>query len=302
MDLVLGVKKLPCEGETVRGLSKAETPGGKGANQAYACGRQGRAVTFLSAVGKDAYGTALLKSLQGAGVEWGHIRQCDTPTGMAVITVSQQGANSIVVLSGANAACDTDYIAAQARLFSQCDILLTQLETPKEGVYKAVELAASHQKCIILNPAPVEAPIPKELLQKISYITPNEVELRTLTGCPTGSLSQVKTAAAVLLSQGVKNVLVTLGEKGALLVNSCGATLYPTYPVKAVDTVAAGDTFNGAFAAALSRGESVTPAIRYANAAAAISVSRRGAQASVPSRQEVEALLFSAGNREEQAV
>lgn len=289
MDLVIEMKRMPLVGETVAGESLAYIPGGKGANQAYAAAKLGGAVTMLGCVGTDSMGDALLESLKESGTDIAHLkRSADTSTGMAMIYVDPMGNNSIVVLGGANTCCDICYLQEKDALFAEADYVMLQMEIPHEAVFYAARRAKELGKTVILNPAPAPAPtdLPDELWEQIDYLTPNETELATLCG-----QLEIKDAAAELLKRGVGNVLVTLGEKGALLLNRQGEAFFPARAVAAADTTAAGDCFHGAFAVSLAEGKELSEAIAFANLASSIAVTRKGAQSSIPSREEVEELL-----------
>ncbi len=298
MDLVIEMKRMPLVGETVAGESLAYIPGGKGANQAYAAARLGGAVTMLGCVGSDQMGDALLESLKESGAEISQIRRsADTPTGMAMIYVNQEGNNSIVVLSGANACCDISYLQEKDTLFAEADYVMLQMEIPREAVFYAARRAKELGKTVILNPAPAPSPkdLPADLWAQIDYLTPNETELAAL--CGEESLcgqEQVLKGAAKLLAKGVGNVLVTLGEKGALLINRQGEAFFPARAVAAADTTAAGDCFHGAFVVSLAEGKERADAIAFANLASSIAVTRKGAQSSIPAREEVQELVREA--------
>ncbi len=292
VDFVLNVPEMPRKGETLLCRSFANVPGGKGANQACACGKLGGDCTFLSVLGRDSLGQLLYKSLENAGVDLSRIGYSDTqPSGMAMITVNSAGENSIVVVPGANDCCDEAYFRRNQDVNQSAGILLIQLEIPHDGVFSLISEMKKMGKTTILNPAPAPESIPDDLFQYIDWITPNETELSSITKLPTDTVEQVEFAAKQLIQKGVGNVLVTIGSKGALLCRESGCVHYPTQKVTAVDTTAAGDTFNGALAVALSEEMPVDDAIRFANTAAAISVTRKGAQTSVPTREEVDALL-----------
>ena len=279
MDMVIPVKELPQRGETILGGSPDYIPGGKGANQACAAGKLGGSVTMLGKVGKDAMGRTLKENLAAAGVDVSPVEETsDAPTGMAVIYVSETGSNSIVVILQAN----EDLIAAS-------DIIVLQLEIPYEAVFRAIELAKKHRRLVVLNPAPAPDSLPPEVISKLDYFTPNETELARIAGLPVGGVEEAIAAGKKLVSQGVGTVLATLGEAGALLVTSQEAKVIPTLRVKVVDTTAAGDTFNGAFVTALAEGMDEAAAITFGNKAAAISVTRKGAQTSIPTRAEADA-------------
>lgn len=290
MDMVIPVKELPQRGETILGGSPDYIPGGKGANQACAAGKLGGSVTMLGKVGKDAMGRTLKENLAAAGVDVSPVEETpDAPTGMAVIYVSETGSNSIVVIPGANALCDAAYIQANEDLIAASDIIVLQLEIPYEAVFRAIELAKKHGRLVVLNPAPAPDSLPLEVIAKLDYFTPNETELARIAGLPVGGVEEAIAAGKKLVSQGVGTVLATLGEAGALLVTSQEAKVIPTLRVKAVDTTAAGDTFNGAFVTALAEGMDEAAAITFGNKAAAISVTRKGAQTSIPTRAEADA-------------
>lgn len=291
MDLVVRVADMPRKGETIRSHSYRQIPGGKGANQACACGKLGGSCTFLSVVGQDGMGQTLVESLENAGVHTECMVRHTEPTGIAIITVADDGDNSIVVVPGANGKCDSAYIGQHRQQIQEADYVMTQLETPAEGVYDLLKWAKEAGKITILNPAPAPDAIPQAVLQGLDYITPNETELEKLTGIATDTQEGIYQAAEKLLEQGVKNVLVTIGARGAFLCNQETAKVFPTIAVKPVDTTAAGDTFNAGFVVALSQGRSLEEAIAFANAAASISTTRPGAQPSIPTADEVETAL-----------
>ncbi len=289
MDMVIPVKELPQKGETILGGSPAHIPGGKGANQACAAGKLGGAVTMLGKVGQDGMGRALKENLAAAGVEVTHVEETpDAPTGMAVIYVGETGSNSIVVIPGANGLCDAAFIEANEELIAAHDIIVLQLEIPYDGVFRAIQLAKKHGRLVVLNPAPAPDSLPPEVIASLDYFTPNETEMARIAGLPVGGVEEAIAAGKKLVEAGVGTVLATLGEAGALLVTKETAQVLPTLRVQAVDTTAAGDTFNGAFVTALAEGMSQEEAIAFGNKAASISVTRKGAQTSIPSREEVE--------------
>lgn len=289
MDMVIPVKELPQKGETILGGSPDYIPGGKGANQACAAGKLGGAVTMLGKVGRDEMGRALKENLAAAGVDVSHVEETpEAPTGMAVIYVSESGSNSIVVIPGANGLCDAAYIEANEDLIAAHDIVVLQLEIPYDGVFRAIRLAKKHGRLVVLNPAPAPDSLPPEVIASLDYFTPNETEMGRIAGLPVGNTEEAVAAGKKLVEAGVGTVLATLGEAGALLVTGETAQVIPTLRVRAVDTTAAGDTFNGAFVTALAEGKSEAEAIAFGNRAAAISVTRKGAQTSIPTRKEVE--------------
>lgn len=294
MDLVVKVPYMPAVGETILGESFMQSLGGKGANQAYACGRLGKGVAFLTSVGKDSFGKRMLENMREIGVDVSQAKEDpNLPTGTAFIYVDGEGRNNIVVVPGANQSCDEAYLKKNLNFIEQSDFLLIQMEIPFEGIWETIITAHNMGKTVVLNPAPAPdfGVIKEDVYRCIDYITPNETELEKLTGLPTDDMEKIRLAGERLLSFGVKNVLVTLGDKGAMLINQEGAKHYGAVPTKAVDTTAAGDTFNGAFIVALSEGKTVDEAVLFANTASSIAVSRKGAQDSVPSRDEVECLL-----------
>ena len=287
MDLRFSMKRMPLEGETVLADGLLYNPGGKGANQAAAAAKLGGDVAMLGAVGRDGFGDVLSRSLEDCSCDVSALRRVTAPTGTACIYVDEQGRNSIVVIAGANAYCDTEYLKECEDALEQCDILMLQLEIPYDAVWYLAKKAHALGKTVILNPAPAPDEIPESVLKCVDWLTPNETELSRLTGMPCEEPSEIGEAAAKLQTMGVKNVLVTVGSRGAYLCTAEGAELIPTEKVKAVDTTAAGDCFNGAFAVGLSEGLAPDEAVRFANKAASLSVTREGAQASLPGREEI---------------
>jgi len=288
MDLVVSVPHMPAIGETIMSSSKEEIPGGKGANQAYTCAKLGANITFLTAVGEDSFGKAICDNLRQVGIDVEQFTTSrDASTGMAFIYVDAEGDNSIVVVQGANTQCDSSYLSSKKDIILSHDILLTQLEIPNDGVYDALKLAKKAGITTVLNPAPAPKFIPNEVLKAVDFITPNETELAFLTGMKVVSEKDAVQASERLLEKGVKNVIATLGSKGAVLSNEKGYTSFGVPQVKAVDTTAAGDVFNGAFVTALGKNKCVKDSIRFATAAATAAVTRKGAQSSTPTHQEV---------------
>lgn len=289
MDLSIDLAKMPVTGETILGRGIAYKAGGKGANQACAAGKLGGRVRMLGCVGQDEFGQKLVKSLSESGVETDYIKESrDLPTGTAVIYVDDNGDNSIVVIPGANMACDIEYLKEQDEQFHWCDYVVLQMEIPYEAVWYSVKRAKELGKMVILNPAPAPDEIPEEILSLVDYLTPNEAEIIALNG---KSKDDIREGAEKLLSRGVSNVIATLGDRGALLVNRYGETFYPARKVVSVDTTAAGDCFNGAMVAALAEGQSEAEAILFANIASSIAVTRKGAQESLPIREEVAVIM-----------
>lgn len=286
MDLVAFSDRLPHPGETLLGTFQS-FEGGKGGNQAVAAARAGGKVAFLGRVGSDSFGARLRKSLQDDGVDTQFLQDVEGPSGVAII-MSGGGNNMIVVAPGANQALDRD--AVQAANFSGFQFVLAQLETPLAGVVKAAQLAREQGAVFILDPAPAR-PLPRELLTRIDWLTPNESEAATLLGLT--QLGNPLAAAKKLKKLGPRGVIIKLGEKGAVLLGEGEPILIPARQVEAVDTTAAGDAFNGAFAVALAEGKSAMAAVYFAMAAAAVSVTRRGAQPAMPSRPDIDAFLWN---------
>lgn len=289
MDITLRMERAPEAGETLTADSMVTSPGGKGANQAYAAGKLGGDVAMLGAVGQDAYGKALLENLASVGVDVSGIRQiADVSTGTAVIYVEHSGENRIVLMAGANRMVDRAYIDAHMDKIAASDIVILQLEIPLDTVVYAAKKAKELKKTVIVDPAPAVPDIPKELWSYVDYIKPNETELNIiLTGKADGL--PLEEALTQVQELGVKNVWVTMGGHGVFFRDENGQEeTIPSVRVKAVDTTAAGDTFLAAAAVSLSRGKTPGEAIAYGNRAAAVAVTRPGAQQSVPTKEEVE--------------
>ena len=288
VDMVMNVDHMPAEGETILCDGMTLVPGGKGANQACAAGRLGTDVAMLGAIGDDDYGALQLKSLSEAGVEVGGLLKKEGQnTGTAFITVNKSGNNSIVVVPGANSAFRPEDIEANRELIEQCEIMILQLEIPLDTVCYAAKLAKSLGKTVILDPAPVPEHFPEELYEYVDIVKPNETELGMLTGIAEAQ-KHLTEAAQVLKARGVKNVLVTLGGDGVYINPESGEEIrIPACKVKAVDTTAAGDSFTAALAAMLLNGESLEAAAEFANRVYEIVVTRKGAQSSIPTIDEV---------------
>ncbi len=289
MDLSISMDAMPVVGETILGNGLAYQAGGKGANQACAAGLLGGQVKMLGCVGQDEFGDRQVEGLKASGVDTSYIKRSKSqPTGTAVIYVDRRGNNSIVVIPGANRECGVQYLSSRRELFEWCGCIVLQMEIPDEAVLYAARLGRELGKTVILNPAPAPDSLPDELLSLVDYLTPNETELAKLSGSQGVDLESVKAGARTLIRRGVRRVIVTMGSQGALLVSGDSERMYPARKVAAVDTTAAGDCFNGAFAAALAEGKTEGEAVCFANAAAAIAVTREGAQSSIPTRAEVE--------------
>ncbi len=296
VDRVMKVEHFPQAGETIIGKSIDIFPGGKGANQAYACGRLGGETCFLSLIGSDEDGALILHNMKTAGVDSSNIEMTDIlPTGSAFINVNDEGQNTIVIFSGANGLCDSSYLKKYDDVILESEVVVLQMEIPLEAVYYAVERASILGKTVILNPAPAPDNIPDTVLSQVDYLTPNETELEKLSGRKLNTPADIEDAAGFLLLKGVKNVIVTLGSRGAMWVSRAGAKIYAPPQVQVADTTAAGDTFNAAIAVRLAESAGVEEAIQFANFASSISVSRPGAQSSIPDRTEVEEFIRSQG-------
>ena len=286
MDLVVAVPRLPRAGETILGGKFATFPGGKGANQAVAAARMGATVSMIGLVGNDDYGRTLRQLAADATIDTKHIEfDPEEPTGIALITVDANGRNTIVVASGANLALTSQHILAAEPAFSTADVLVTQLESPLEAVAEAVNLAVKNGIPVVLNPAPARALV-AEFLSQIEFFIPNEREAMQVAG-----VDSLEAAIEKLFSLGVRHLIITLGEQGVLLVTPDRREQFPAHKVPAIDTVAAGDAFVGAFSTGISEGMRVEDAIRLGNAAAAVAVTRRGAQPSLPTRADVNNFL-----------
>ena len=285
VDQTVRTSYIPSKGETIFGRSLTMAFGGKGANQAVAASRLGGYVSFITKIGMDAYGDMMKENLIKEGISADTII-CDAqaPSGVAWICVDDNGDNSIIVMPGANSTMTIDDIEPYLPMIMEADFLLMQLETPMDVIEYAASVAFGNGVKLVLNPAPAQA-LSDELLSKIYILTPNEKECKLL--CGDDSTDDVWKNAYTLLSKGVKNVLVTLGEKGSLLCNSDGCTVVPAIKVNAIDTVAAGDTYNGALCVALAEGKCIYDAMKFATKASAIAVTRFGAQSSVPYRSEI---------------
>ena len=288
MDTVVEVPYMPKSGETLAGRSVSFIPGGKGANQAYAAGKLGGNVSMIGAVADDSFGSVLMENLEKVGVNTTGIAVLKgQTTGQAFITVDDNGANSIILIGGTNALVSKELIDKNRSLLEACDILIMQLEIDPAVVEYAKDLAVSMGKLVIVDPAPARKDLPDSFWTGIDYIKPNETELEILAGREVRGQEELEAAARQMLAKGVKNVMVSLGGDGCMLVNESGCKFYPANKVKAVDTTAAGDCFTASFALALSKGESVEEAIRFGQKASAIAVTRKGAQTSIPTLEEV---------------
>jgi len=294
-DMIIKLERIPRPGETLLGGEFHITGGGKGANQAVSAARAGGKVAFVARLGQDDFGDQAKAAFAREGINVEHIsRDRKVSTGVALIFVDQHGENSIGVAPGANGRLSPADLKKARKVFAGASVMVVQLEIPLDTVQIAAVLAAKSGARVILNPAPARA-LPDELLRHVSILTPNETEAELLTGIKVDSDSSAAKAASVLRARGVQTVILTLGARGALVASSdASPQLVPGFKVKAVDTTGAGDVFNGALAVALAEEQPLLDAVRFANAAAAISVTRLGAQPSAPSRREIQRLLKSA--------
>ena len=290
-DLVIEVERIPFPGETIAGKSIARYPGGKGANQAVAAARLGAQVVMFGKVGSDQFGDDLRVRLQETGLDVGNIERAEGPSGLAVISVAESGENAITIVPGANALVDRRYIDKHLALLASCDILLLQLEIPPETIDFLLSELPSRRPRVILDPSPVQD-ISHLLLERIDLLTPNEHELRLLSGS-----SNIEAGSRLLISRGVKNVICTAGADGAYLTTPDACTHFLPLNVNPLDTTAAGDAFNGALAWAWQT-RLLSEAIPYACAAGALATTKRGAQPSLPPLDEIETIMKERVQRE----
>jgi ribokinase len=293
MDLVAATERIPLAGETVSGASFHTFPGGKGANQAFAAARLGACVSMIGKVGNDAFGSELKATLESAGVDTNAVGVSQTSSGLAQITTAANGENAIVVVGGANSRLSPRDLDNHLDMIRKAGIVLTQLEIPFETVEHLADIARQENVALVLDPAPAR-PLPAALFEGLDWITPNETETCSLLEYRTQQLPEeaFEEAANSLLRCGAKNVLLKLGKRGCYLALADGRrALVPAFTVQAVDTTGAGDAFNGAFATALLQGRDPISSASWASAVAAISVTRHGAQPSMPTLQEVDDFL-----------
>ncbi|MBN3191125.1 ribokinase [Pectobacterium brasiliense] len=294
-DHILNLEQFPRPGETVLGEQYSVAFGGKGANQAVAAGRSGADIAFIACVGEDDIGTRICQQLSKDNIDVSAVEAISgETTGVALIFVNADAENMIAINAGANAAVTPDYLHRYQQHIIDASALLMQLESPLDTVIAAAKLAHENQTKVILNPAPARE-LPDELLSLVNMITPNETEAQFLTGITVETEDDAARAAQVLHDKGIETVLITLGSRGVWLSENGQGQRIPGYRVKAVDTIAAGDTFNGALVTALLENKPMSSAVKFAHAAAAIAVTRRGAQPSVPWREEIDAFLQTQG-------
>jgi ribokinase len=287
-DMVIKAEHLPKPGETILGGTFFMNPGGKGANQAVAAARLGGQVTFISKIGNDVFGRQAIQLFEAENIDASHIlRDPDHPSGVALITVDKNAENCIVVALGANATLSPKDLEKSEALIKSADIILMQLEIPIETVEYVTKVASDNNVKVILNPAPV-CPLGNDMLKNLYVITPNRIEAEMISGIKVDSLDTAKEAAKAIRSKGVEIVIITLGSEGALILKDDDFSFVAADKVEPVDTTAAGDVFNGALTVALSNGSNIDDAVKFGCRAAAIAVTRYGAQASAPYKNEVD--------------
>jgi ribokinase len=291
MDLVTRASRLPRGGETLVGQSFATVPGGKGANQAVAAARLGAEVAMIGCIGSDAYGAQLRDALLVEGIDCQAVSEVPGSSGVALIVVDDSSQNAIVIVAGSNGQLTPASLLAFDAVLQAAEVIVCQLEVPMDTVGYALKRGRELGKTVILNPAPASGPLPADWYACIDYLIPNESEASALSGVPVDSLDSAKVAATHLLKAGAGKVIVTLGSQGALFADGQGFEHLLAPKVQAVDTTAAGDTFVGGFAAALASGQSEAEAIRFGQVAAALSVTRAGAQPSIPTLHDVEGFV-----------
>ena len=289
MDLVTRAERLPRAGETLAGDSFAIVPGGKGANQAVAAARLGASVAMIGCVGDDAYGEQLRAGLLVERIDCQAVTSvAGVSSGVALIVVDASSQNAIVIVAGGNGRLTPDAVAAFDAKLAEADVIICQLEVPMDTVAYALKRGRELGKIVILNPAPASAPLPADWYSLIDYLIPNESEAAALSGLPVDSLASAEVAATRLLAAGAAKIIITLGAQGSLFADGQRVEHFPAPRVQAVDTTAAGDTFVGGFAAALAQGKSEVEAIRFGQIAGALSVTRAGAQPSIPTLNDVQ--------------
>jgi ribokinase len=290
-DMIIKVPWLPKPGETILGGRFFTAAGGKGANQAVAAARAGGDVIFLARIGDDMFGQKAKEGFIKDKINVDYVLTDEAePSGVALILVAPDGENVIAVAGGANSCLSPSDVEKQSDVISSADILLGQLETPLETIYEAVSIASDKGVKVILNPAPAQK-LSDDMLGHISILTPNESEAELLTGIKVDSAEDAAKAADVLMDRGVQIVLLTMGARGAYIVTAEFKEMIPGFKVKAVDATAAGDVFNGALAVAIARNKPIREAVSFANAAAALSVTKLGAQPSAPTKDQIDKFL-----------
>ena len=292
MDLVVRAHRAPGAGETVQGRSLDYLPGGKGANQAVAAARLGARTYMVCRVGDDSLGEPVRRNLIENGVDISHVRVATgTPQGLAIIIVDDEGQNRIVLAAGSNGALVPDDIDQAASVFTPGSLVLLQNEISLETTIRAAQVAKAAGAAVLWNPAPAPDGLPDEMIGCVDVLLPNETEAECLTGIAVRDSQEARRAAAAIVAKGIPNVVITLGERGALWCNREETFEVPSFAVSVVDTTAAGDTFAGALAVALAEGRDARDAMRFACGAAALAVTKLGAQPGIPTRAQLEAFL-----------
>ena len=293
MDMVVRCSELPLPGQTILGNDFVMNPGGKGANQAVAAAKLGAKTQLVARLGNDVFAEASCRSFSEVGLGMDYVvRDEGTASGVALIFVDETGENQIVVAPGANTLLTPADVDAALPAIEQAKVMILQLEIPMETVRHAARLAVEHKTKVILNPAPARI-LPRDLLENVDIIIANETEILVLTGAEEVGIHTATVACRPLLDSGVESVITTLGKEGAVITSGSGASRVPGFKVRAIDTTSAGDTFAGAIACALSEGVDLENAVRFGNAAAALSATKQGAQISMPSRAEVDEMVAS---------
>lgn len=291
MDLVVKTPRAPKEGETIIGTMFSRYLGGKGANQAVAASRLGGNVIMAGKVGKDEFGEEFLTALEAEQIDTRHIIvDQNHATGIGAVTLEENGNNRIIVVPGANLAYNKNDLKRIESIIKEAKILVVQLEMDIKMIEEAVTIANENDVPVLLNPAPAQE-LSENLLSRVTYLTPNETEIELLTNQKVSTKDQLTQAAKTLVDKGVKNVIITLAEKGAFVVNRAEVYHVPGFPVNPIDSVAAGDSFNGALAVGLSGGRSLKESVKFANAVGALTVTKEGAIPSLPNLEEVESFL-----------
>ncbi|MBO0991692.1 ribokinase [Bacillus sp. SD088] len=289
MDLVVRTPRVPENGETIIGKSFSRFPGGKGANQAVSAARLGGKVTMAGKLGVDLFGDEAIKTLKKEDIDTSYIlRDDEHPTGVGSVTLEENGHNRIIVVPGANLAYGIEDLNKIRELIRRSKVLVVQLEMELEMIHRAISYAYEYEIPVILNPAPAQK-LSDELLRKVTYLTPNETEIEILTDIKVTTKEDAEKAGKALLEKGVQTTIITLGERGAFVVSQDGSFHVSGFPMKAYDTVAAGDAFNGALAVGVAQGKPILEVVKQANAAGALTVTRAGAIPSLPTLKEIEA-------------
>lgn len=287
MDYVVNVNKLPKKEETISATSFTTSIGGKGANQAFAAKKLGAEVFMIGAVGNDEAGRRITERMKEENIDTTRIETVNVPTGNAMITVEESGSNTIVVYPGANDYVSKNLIGKNEDVIKEADFIILQLEIPIESVEYAVKLAKKYNKKVILNPAPAKK-IPESLYEFIDILTPNETELESLS-----KEKDIKNGAKLLLHRGVKEVVVTIGDKGCYYLSKEDEFIIDSIEVNAIDTTAAGDSFNGALAVGLCEGKSMKETLKFANIVGALTTTKHGAESSLPNRMDVDRIYIN---------